>query len=69
MDLHAQPLEQRDLSLGVPDARHVGEHHLLIGEQAGGKRRQGGVLVAGGDDLAREGHASLNDELIHHAGG
>ena len=44
LDLHAEPLEQRDLGLGIPDPRHVGEHHLLLGEQAGSDSRQGRVL-------------------------
>ena len=55
--------------LGVADPRHVGEHHLLLGEQAGGEDRQRRVLVAGGGDLARERGAALDDELLHRSGG
>ena len=67
-DLHAKPLEQRDLGLGVADPRHVGEHDLLVGEQAGGEDRERRVLVARGDDLARERGAALDDELLHRSG-
>ena len=66
--LHAEPLEQGDLGLGVADPRHVGEHELLVGEQAGGDDRQRRVLVPGGDDLARERAAALDDELLHRCG-
>ena len=65
--LDAEPLEQRDLGLGVADPRHVGEHDLLLGEQAGGEDRQRGVLVAGGRDLAGKRGPALDDELLHRA--
>ena len=65
LDLHPEPLEQGDLGLGVPDPGHVGQHDLLVGEQAGGEDRQGRVLVPGGDDLARKRGAALDDELLH----
>ena len=40
----------------------------LVGEQARGEQRQGGVLVAGGDDRARQRHAAFDDELLHESG-
>ena len=68
LGLDAEALEQRDLRLGVADPRHVAEHQLLLGEQAGGEDRQRGVLVSGGDDLARERGAALDYELLHRSG-
>jgi hypothetical protein len=65
VDFRTEALEQSKLGLGVPDPRHVGEHDLLLGEQAGGDLREGSVLVPGGDDLARKRTASLYDELVH----
>ena len=53
-DLDPEPLEQAELGLGIPDPRHVVDDHLLLGEQAGGEDRQGGVLIARGGDLTRE---------------
>ena len=64
-DLDAEPLEQRDLRLGVADPRHPVQQQLLLGEQAGGEDRQGRVLVAGDGHLARERRASFDDELLH----
>ena len=52
-DLDPEPLEQRDLGLGVADPRHPVQQQLLLGEQAGGEDRQGRVLVAGDGQLAR----------------
>ena len=57
--------EQREHRLHVADARDVGEHDPLLGEQAGGQERQGRVLVAGGHDGAGQRHAALDDELFH----
>jgi hypothetical protein len=63
--LHAEPLQQRHLRLRVPDPRHVGEHELLVGEQAGGHDRERRVLVARSGDLAGQGGAPLDHELLH----
>ena len=52
---HPDALEHRDLRLRVTDPGHVGQHHLLVGEQAGGEDRQRRVLVAGSDDLPESG--------------
>ena len=58
-DLDPELLEQRDLGLGVADARHPVQQHLLLGQEAGGEDRQGGVLVAGDGDLAGQRRAAL----------
>ena len=64
-DLDPEPLEQRDLGLGVADPRHPVQQHLLLGQQAGGEDRQRGVLVAGDGELAGERRAALDDEFLH----
>ena len=61
----AEPLKQRQLGLGVADPRHVVDQQLVLGQQAGGEDRQGGVLVAGRGDLTAQRHASLYDEFLH----
>ena len=58
-------LEQGDLRLGVADPRHAVQQHLLLGQEAGGEDRQGGVLVAGDGQLAGERHAPFDDEFLH----
>ena len=63
--LDPEPLEQRDLGLGVADPRHPVQQQLLLGQQAGGEDRQGRVLVAGDGQLAGERHAALDDEFLH----
>ena len=65
LGLDAEPLQQRDLRFRVADSRHPVQQQLLLGQQAGGEDRQGRVLVAGGRQLARERHASFDDELLH----
>ncbi len=65
VDVDAEVLEQHEQRLRVADPRHVVEHDLLVGEQAGGEERQGRVLVSGGDDGARERHPAFDDELFH----
>ncbi len=62
--LDPEPLEQRDLGLGVADPRHPVQQQLLLGEQAGGEDRQRRVLVAGDGELAGERHAALDDEFL-----
>ena len=61
-------LEQGDLGLGVADPRHPVQQHLLLGQEAGGEDRQGGVLVAGDGDLAGQRRAPLDDEFLHERG-
>ena len=51
--------------LDVADPRDVAEDHLVVGEQARGQDRQRAVLVAGGDDRARQRHAAFDYELLH----
>ena len=64
-NLDPKPLEQRELRLGVADPRHPVQEQLLLGQQAGGEDRQGGVLVAGDGQLAGERHAALDHEFLH----
>src|SRR5881398_3948220 len=64
----AEALQQADLGLGVADPWHVAQDELLLGEQAGGDGRQGGVLVPGDRDLPRQGMAAVDDELLHGRG-
>ena len=69
LGLHARAPRARATWVSVSRIRGtLREHHLLLGEQAGGEDRQRGVLVAGGDDLAREGRAPLDHELLHRRG-
>ncbi len=67
-DLDAEPLEQRDLRLGVADPRHSVQQQLLLGQQAGGEDRQRRVLVAGDGQLSGKRHAAFDDELLHGCG-
>jgi hypothetical protein len=53
LHLGAEVGQQAGHYLDVADARHVGEHALLVGEQARGNQRQRRVLVAAHDDPAR----------------
>ena len=69
VDRDAEILEQGDLRLGVADPRHPVQQHLLLGQEAGGEDRQGGVLVAGDGDLAGQRRAPLDDELLHDGAG
>ena len=64
LDLDPELGQDRDLRLGVADARHVAQDDVLLGEQAGGEDRQCRVLVAGGRDLPAERDAALNHELL-----
>ena len=66
--LDPEPLQERDLCLGVADARHPVQNQLLLGEQAGGEDRQRRVLVASDGQLSRERHAALNHEFLHGLG-
>ena len=54
-DPGAELLEQQGHRLHVPDPRDVAQDHLVVGEQARGQDRQRAVLVAGGNDRARQG--------------
>ena len=65
VDLDPEPLEQRDLGLGIADPRHPVQEQLLLRQQAGGEDRQRRVLVAGDGELAGERHAALDDEFLH----
>ncbi len=65
----SQALQDRDLGLRVADSRHVREHELLLGQQARREDRQGGVLVARGGDLPREGLAAFDHEFLRHVRG
>jgi hypothetical protein len=62
---HPEPVEEGEHRLDVANPRHVADHQLLLGEQAGGEDRQGRVLVARRHDLARQRGAALDDELLH----
>lgn len=65
VDRDPEVLEQGDLRLGVADARHAVQQYLLLGQQAGGEDRQGGILVAGDGQLAGERDAPFDDEFLH----
>ena len=41
---------------------------FLVGQDGRGQDRERAVLVAGWDERARQGHASLDDELLHELG-
>jgi len=49
----------------VRDIGHILERDRLVGEQGGAEDGQRGVLVAGGDDGAGEGLATVDDEVGH----
>src|SRR5918999_727683 len=68
LGLGAEPHEQLDHGLHVPDPRRVAEHDLVARQQRGCERRQGGVLVAGGHHRPREWGPALDDELLHARG-
>ena len=63
--LDPEPLQQRDLGLGVADPRHPVQQQLLLGQQAGGEDRQRRVLVAGDGQLSGERRAPFDDEFLH----
>ena len=65
LDRRAEVLEQVEHRLDVADARHVAHDDLLRGERGCGQAGQGGVLVAGGDDVAGQRDAPVDDELLH----
>ena len=65
VDLHAEPLHQRQHGADVGDVGKVVETNRLVGEQRGGDQRKGGVLVAARRDRAPERHAAFDDELVH----
>ena len=48
--------------LDVADARHVGEHAFVFGQQAGREQRQRGVLVPLDRDAAAETVAAFNEQ-------
>ena len=54
LDFGADVEQQPRHHLDVADARHVGQHALVVGQQAGGQQRQRGVLVAFDGDAAFE---------------
>ena len=54
--------EQLRHHLDIADARHVLEHALFRGEQAGGQKRERGVLVAFDVDGARQPGTTLNEQ-------
>ena len=57
--------EQPRHHLDVADARHVGEHALVLGQQAGGEQRQRGVLVAFDGHAALEPVAAFDEQCRH----
>jgi len=64
-DLDPEPLQDRDLGLGIADPRHPVQQQLLLRQQAGGEDRQSRVLVAGDGQLSGERGAALDDEFLH----
>ena len=57
--------EQARHHLDVADARHVGEHALLVGEQARRDERQRRVLVAADDDAPGQRPAAFDEQCGH----
>ena len=51
LDGRAEMLDELEHGLDIEDARDVRECHRLVGQEAGGDDRQGGVLVPGRPDM------------------
>ena len=67
VDLGAEVEQQPRHHLDVADARHVGQHALLVGQQARGQQRQRRVLVAFDGDAALEPVAAFDQQCRHSA--
>ena len=65
LDRYTQALEQRAHDAHVPDVGDIVQDDRFVGQQAGRKERQGGILVAGGRHLALKLVASLDLEDLH----
>jgi hypothetical protein len=65
LDPRSEVLEQPDHRVHVADARHIAQHDLLLGEEAGREQGQRGVLVPGRGHGARQRDAAFDDELLH----
>jgi hypothetical protein len=64
----AEIAEQLEHRVDVADARHVGEHDGLVGEQARGEDRQRAVLVSCGANATAERVRALDDEGVRERG-
>ena len=65
LDLGTDVEQQARHHLDVADARHVGEHALVLAQQAGNEQRQRRVLVALDRDAALQAMASLDEQTRH----
>ena len=65
LDLGADIVQQPRHHLDVADPRHVGEHALLGGEEAGSQQRQRRILVAFDFNRTREAAAAFNQQRRH----
>ena len=65
VDLGAEVEQQARHHLDVADARHVGQHALVFGEQARRQQRQRGVLVALDGHAALEPVAAFDQQCRH----
>ena len=57
--------EQGGHGFDIGEQRHVGQHQPLVGEQAGGHQRQGGVFGAADGDFTVQGAAAADADFIH----